>query len=174
MERRAFGTQGLEVRSEEERILSGVLVPYDSPTRIGSYTESFQRGAFEGTEPGDIPLLAGHAHESLPVGVTLVLASSERALTGEWRVAQTQAGDEVMALARDGVPLSLSIGFRPVTDRWSSDRSQVTRVKAQLGEVSVVGLGAYEAAKVTSVRAGHEHEVSTSSPRLTIARLLRP
>jgi HK97 family phage prohead protease len=174
MERRAFGSQGLEVRSEEERILSGVLVPYDSPTKIGHYVESFQRGAFDGTEPAGVPLLRGHEHTDLPVGVTLALDSGERALAGEWRVATTRAGDEIMSLARDRVPLSLSIGFKPVEDRWNPDRSRVTRVKAQLGEVSVVGLGAYEGAKVTSVRA--EENLANAlarSPRLTIARLLR-
>ncbi len=66
LERRAFGTQGVEVRSEEEPILSGVLVPYGSPTKIGFYTETFARGALQGADPGSIPLLNGHAHAQLP------------------------------------------------------------------------------------------------------------
>jgi HK97 family phage prohead protease len=172
MERRAFGTQGLEIRSEEERILSGTLVPYGSPTKIGHYTEEFRQGAFTGADPEQIPLLTGHAHAALPVGRTLSLTEEAHALTGEWRVAETQAGDEVMALARDGVPLSLSVGFRPVEDSWSPDRSRVTRVRAELGEVSVVGVGAYAEAKVTSVRAD-EQDHQRGAPRLLIARLLR-
>ncbi len=80
-----------------------------------------------------------------------------------------------MALARDGVPLSLSVGFRPLQDSWSPDRSRVTRVHAQLGEVSLVGVGAYEDAKVTSVRADEQlSDASDIHPRLTITRLSRP
>jgi len=175
MERRAWGSQGLEIRSEEERVLSGTLVPYGTPTKIGGYTEEFRAGAFAGTLPELVPLLTGHAHASLPVGRTLTLTDEAHALTGEWRVAETQAGDEVMALARDGVPLCLSIGFRPTHDQWSRDRTHVVRAKATLDEVSVVGVGAYSEAKVTSVRA--DEQVSNAldtSPRLHIARLLRP
>jgi len=175
MERRAFGTQGLEVRSEEERILSGTLVPYGSPTKIGGYTEEFRSGAFDGADPEQIPLLTGHAHAQLPIGRTLTLTDTPSALVGEWRVSATQAGDEVMALARDGVPLCLSIGFRPTHDQWSRDRTHVVRAKATLDEVSVVGVGAYSEAKVTSVRT--DEQVSNAldtSPRLHIARLLRP
>jgi Escherichia/Staphylococcus phage prohead protease len=176
MERRAFCTQGLELRSAEERILSGVLVPYDTPTKIGRfYTETFTRGAFDGTDPADVPLLASHRHEDLPVGRTLTLTEEAHALTGEWRVAETGAGDDVMALARDGVPLSLSIGFKPINDKWSRDRSQVTRVKATLGEVSLVGMGMYEDAKVMSVRADDDDDEGAHAPsRLMIARLTRP
>jgi Escherichia/Staphylococcus phage prohead protease len=170
MERRAYGRQGLELRDAEQRILGGVLVPFDTPTKIGGYTETFQRGAFADADPASVPLLVGHDHAALPVGVTLTLDEGDQALTGEWRVADTQAGEELLSLARSQVPISLSVGFRPLEDRWSPDRSRVTRIKAELGEVSAVGLGAYETAKVTSVRAD-EH---VSAHRLTIARLIRP
>lgn len=170
IERRSFAAQDLEVRSEPERILSGVLVPYGQPTRVGGYVESFQRGAFLGTEPGDVPLLRGHEHASLPIGTTLTLEDGESGLEGEWRVSPTSAGDEVLALAQDHVPLSLSIGFAPVEDRWTSDRSQVTRIKARLGEVSVVGLGAYADAKVTAVRADEDTGTIVPAPRLAVAR----
>jgi hypothetical protein len=33
---------------------------------------------------------------------------------GAWRVSDTMLGNEVLALARDGVPLGLSIGFAEV------------------------------------------------------------
>jgi HK97 family phage prohead protease len=173
MERRAFGTQGLEIRDAEQRIITGAVVPFGVPTRIGTYTETFQRGAFDGVEPAEVPLLVSHQHAGLPIGRTLTLVDGEQALVGEWQLSETRDADEVLALARDQVPLGLSVGFAPVEDRWSSDRSRVVRVKARLGEVSVVGLGAYEQAKVTSVRAD-EDAPRRASPRLAIARLIRP
>jgi hypothetical protein len=49
-------------------------------------------------------------------------------------------GNEVLALARDGVPLGLSIGFAEVPGgtRWSADRQRVTRIRAALDHVAVV------------------------------------
>ena len=51
---------------------------------------------------------------------------------GAWRVSKTALGDEVLELARDGVPLGLSVGFMEVPggSRWSADRRRVTRTRA--------------------------------------------
>ena len=72
--------------------------------------------------------------------------------------------DEVLALARDGVPLGLSVGFSPISDRWSKDRRRVTRLRSRLGEVSVVGVPQYPESMVAAVR--------SATPRLDAARLL--
>jgi HK97 family phage prohead protease len=167
MERRAYGTGALEVRDAEQRIIAGPVVPFGVETKIGHYVESFQRGAFEGVDPAEVPLLVSHQHAELPVGRTLSLEDTELALLGEWQLSETRDSDEVLTLARDGVPLGLSLGFQPREDRWNRDRTKVVRVRARLGEVSVVGLGAYRDAKVTSVRA----DTDLYRPRLTVARL---
>lgn len=143
----------LEVREAEGRTLLGVVVPYGVETRVGGYVEQFAPGAFTGADADEVPLLAAHEHADLPIGRTLALTEDEHGLHGEFRISETRTGDEVLALARDGVPLGLSIGFRPDVDRWSADRSHVTRVRATLGEISIVGMPAYPDAKVTAVRA---------------------
>jgi HK97 family phage prohead protease len=170
MERRAYGTGALEVRDAEQRIIAGPLIPYDTPTRIGGYTESFARNAFDGADPAEVPLLVSHQHAGLPIGRTLTLTDEPSALMGEWQLSETRDADEVLALARDQVPLGLSVGFAPLEDRWNSDRSRVVRVRARLGEVSIVGVPAYEDARVTSVRHAGD---PARAPRLLIARLLR-
>jgi HK97 family phage prohead protease len=175
MERRAYGHGALEIRDADRRIIMGSVVPFGVPTKIGAYTETFARGAFDGVEPSAVPLLVSHQHAGLPIGRTLTLTNGETALVGEWQLSQTRDADEVIALARDQVPLGLSVGFQPVEDRWSSDRTRVVRVKARLGEVSVVGVPAYEDARVTSVRADDDDDdLDLHHPRLTIARLIRP
>ena len=175
MERRAFGANGLEVRDAEQRIIAGPVVPYGTETRVGGYTESFAPNAFQGTEVGGVPLLVSHQHAGLPIGRTLTLDDTPTALTGEWQLSQTRDADEVLALAHDGVPLGLSVGFAPIEDRWNKDRSKVVRVRAMLGEVSVVGLPAYRGNRVASVRAHDQvSDASDTYPRLTIARLTRP
>jgi hypothetical protein len=72
-------------------------------------------------------------------------------------VSKTALGDEVLALAVDGVPLGLSVGFLEVAggSRWSPDRRRVTRTRALLDHVAVVRVGAYAGAGVQGVRAAH-------------------
>jgi phage head maturation protease len=69
-------------------------------------------------------------------------------------VSKTALGDEVLELARDGVPLGLSIGFAEVVggSRWSPDRSRVVRTRAALDHVAVVRVPAYLGAGVVGVR----------------------
>jgi HK97 family phage prohead protease len=75
---------------------------------------------------------------------------------GAWRVSDTMLGNEVLALARDGVPLGLSIGFAEVPggSRWSADRQRVTRTRAELDHIAVVRVPAYVGAGVAGVRQG--------------------
>jgi phage head maturation protease len=63
-------------------------------------------------------------------------------------------GNEVLALARDRVPLGLSVGFLEVPggSRWSADRQRVTRTSAALDHVAVVRVPAYAGAGVVGVR----------------------
>lgn len=156
---------GLELR--DGRTLVGVVVPYNTDTRIGRYTERFAPGAFTGTLADQVPLLAAHEHASLPIGRTIDLVEEARGLVGTFHVAETPKGEEVLALARAGVPLGLSVGFRPDQDRWNNDRTKVVRVRAQLAEVSVVGVPAYTDARIEAVRA---QPADHTTPLLTLAR----
>ena len=119
-------------------------------------TETFTRGALEGNDPGRVPLTATHPRDAgtLPIGVTLELEDRADAAWGAWHVSDTLIGNEVLALARDGVPLGLSIGFAEVPggSRWSADRQRVTRIRAALDHVAVVRVPAYQGAGVVGVR----------------------
>ncbi len=64
---------------------------------------------------------------------------------GEFRVSRTTFGDDVLELVRDRAVTGLSVGFIPRDDAWSPDRSRVTRVRADLVEVSVTAFPAYGA-----------------------------
>jgi phage head maturation protease len=57
-------------------------------------------------------------------------------------------GNEVLALARDGVPLGLSIGFAEVPGgtRGLPNRQRVTRTRAALDHVAVARVPAYAGA----------------------------
>ena len=81
---------------------------------------------------------------------------------------------EVLELARDGVPLGLSVGFAEVAggSRWSADRRRVTRTRAALDHVAIVRVGAYAGAGVIGVRAGGGPG-NSGVPLATLARMRR-
>src|SRR5687768_15519292 len=144
------------------RTLHGPVMPWGVEARVldrgRMVTETFQRGALAGIDPGRVPLTARHPRdgETLPIGVTVELAERDDAAWGAWRVSRTALGDEVLELARDRVPLGLSVGFMEVPggSRWSPDRSRVTRTRAALDHVAVVRVPAYAGAGVVGVRQG--------------------
>jgi uncharacterized protein len=142
------------------RTLVGPLLPWEVEARVVDrgrlVTETFQRGALDGTDPAQVPLTATHPRDAgtLPIGVTLSIDNRSDAAWGEWRVSDTHLGNEVLALARDGVPLGLSVGFAEVPggSRWSPDRQRVARTRALLDHVAIVRVPAFAGAGVVGVR----------------------
>jgi HK97 family phage prohead protease len=171
-------TADLAVRDDGDgRTLVGPLLPYGVEARVLDrgrlVVETFERGALAATDPARVPLTATHPrdNQTLPIGVTVELRDGADALHGAWRVSRTALGDEVIELARDGVPLGLSVGFIEVAggSRWSADRKRVTRTRAALDHVAVVRVPAYAGAGVQGVRAAHGPALAY--PLATLARL---
>jgi HK97 family phage prohead protease len=158
------------------RTIEGPLLPWGVEARVldrgRMVVETFQRGALAGVEASRVPLTARHPRDNqeLPIGVTVALEERADAAWGAWRVSKTALGDEVLELARDGVPLGLSVGFLEVPggSRWSPDRRRVTRTRAALDHVAVVRVPAYAGAGVVGVRGG---SLPPATPLLTLARL---
>jgi HK97 family phage prohead protease len=159
------------------RTLEGPLLPWGVEARVLDrgrlVVEVFERGAYADVDPARVPLTATHPkdNQQLPIGVTVELRDEADALHGAWHVSKTALGDEVLELARDGVPLGLSVGFMEVAggSRWSPDRRRVTRTRAALDHVAVVRVPAYAGAGVQGVRAAHGPALA--SPLATLARL---
>jgi HK97 family phage prohead protease len=160
------------------RTLEGPLLPWGVEARVldrgRMVVEVFERGALADADPARVPLTATHPRDNqqLPIGVTVELEERADAAWGAWRVSKTAAGDEVLELARDGVPLGLSVGFMEVPggNRWSPDRRRVTRTRAQLDHVAVVRVPAYAGAGIVGVRAGGGPG-DPGAPLATLARL---
>jgi HK97 family phage prohead protease len=142
------------------RTLVGALLPWGVEARVLDrgrlVVESFERGAFAGNDPARVPLTARHPTDAqqLPIGCTTELEERADAAWGAWHVSKTALGDEVLELARDGVPLGLSVGFveLPGGSRWLG-RGRVVRTRAQLDHIAVVRVAAYAGAGVAGVRA---------------------
>jgi phage head maturation protease len=169
-------TADLHVRDDGDgRTLHGALLPWGVEARVREggriVTEVFERGALADVKPELVPLTARHPTDAqqLPIGVTVSIEERADAAWGSWHVSKTALGDEVLELARDNVPLALSIGFMEVAggSRWTHDRSRVTRTRAGLDHVAIVRKGAYVGAAVAAVRG---LEVASPTPLLDLAR----
>lgn len=173
--RKIVRSYACEIRAAGDgRTLTGRAVPYDSPTTInaeyGSFTEVIKPGAFARSiaERGDrVRVLANHDRGSFPIGKPSRLWEQADGLYLESRIVDTQAGNEALALVRDGVVSGLSIGFRPVKADTSTDGVR-TITEAALLEVSLTAFPAYDGAQVTSVRhalAGYLDELAALDGR---------
>jgi HK97 family phage prohead protease len=174
-------TSSLAIRDGGDgRTLVGPVLPWDVEARVLDQgrlvTETFQRGALDTANAHRVPLTATHPRDAgtLPIGRTLTIEDRADAAWGEWLVSDTMIGNEVLALARDGVPLGLSVGFLEVPggNRWSLDRRRVTRTRAALDHVAVVRVPAYQGAGVVGVRVRGSAARPTPA-LLTLARLHR-
>lgn len=157
---RSLADADIEVRADgEERIVSGIAVPWDRPTRIdSSLTESFARGAFarQMRDPLRIPFARDHLpHGGALIGRVTMLRDDTAGLYAEARISPTPAGDETIALIRDGALDSLSIGFRADQNRQLPG-GVMQRLRATLSELAVVLQPAYAGAKVLALRSGEE------------------
>jgi phage head maturation protease len=171
-------TSTLAVRDGGDgRTLHGALLPWGVEARVEDagrlVTETFERGALAGTDPARVPLTALHPRDAgtLPIGVMVEFEERADAAHGAWHVSDTMIGNEVLALARDGVPLGLSVGFAEVPggNRWSPDRQRVARTRALLDHVAVVRVPAYLGAGVVGVR----EQAARAERMATLLALLR-
>lgn len=174
----------LTIRSDG-RTVTGLAVPFDTPTDIregtSSYVEVFRRGAFRRTieqAAHKVKLLANHDGRRLPLGAATLMREDDAGLYLEARVSQTRDGDEALELIRDGALDSLSVGFSPIRDRegFTTAGRIVERLEVRLREVSLVAFPAFEDARILAVRADGQpygNHLSASEARHRLAQALR-
>jgi phage head maturation protease len=176
---RAVEVAELEVRGDG-RTLEGTVMVWGQVANIvearARYDETFQRGAFADADPSMVPLTRLHPRTGadLPIGVTVELDDQPTRLRGSWHVSDIAEGNEVLQLARDRVPLGLSVGFVEVPggSRWNHNRTCVERVRAILDHIACVRSPAYRDALVTAVRHA-QADTDPVTPLLSLARLRR-
>jgi HK97 family phage prohead protease len=143
-----------------KREITGIIVPFGKPgfTNMGEVV--FEQGSLQLNN--DIKLFEDHdmnkvrgrmiSHEVTPMGIV-----------AKFKVARTTAGDDVLALAQDGLKSGLSIGAS--IDQYENKENQVYVTKASIVEVSVVDTPAFADAQITDVAAqkADETEVTANS-----------
>jgi len=150
----------------EERMITGVVAPYDETTFMVSDPggERIKRRAFNRSISmvgSKVPLCVNHNHDSA-VGMSRKWEDSDDGLVGHFHIRNNARGDEVLADAKEGYLSGLSVGFVPIDRKRAADGVMEVR-EARLYEVSLVLIGAYDGAKVLAARAADN-----------VAELLRP
>ncbi|WP_043732531.1 HK97 family phage prohead protease [Nocardia asiatica] len=140
------------------RTIHGVAIPYGEVAEVRDgygppYKEKFLPGAFTRSiqERGrKVRLMAMHNTRSFPIGLPVTLADTPEGLAVAFRISDTVAGNDALALVRDGTVTGFSVGFVPIRSRTVD--GVVERLEASLREVSLVTEPAYEGAQVAGIR----------------------
>lgn len=142
---------------DDSRTISGVAVPYGVDASVSSgQTVRFLPGSLpvDGEPP---KFIAGH-DMTRPLGLVIDRRDTPTGMEFTARVSRTQAGDEALILASDGVLDAVSVGVDP-TDFTYEGRTMVVRA-ARWVELSLVPVGAFSGARVAEVVATPE-EITT-------------
>lgn len=140
----------------DERTVEGIAVPWGETSFLtpDPHGERFVAGSLTKSvrdKGSRLKLFVAHDH-SHAVGAAVKLdARHPDGLWSSWRMYRTPYGDAALAEMAEGALDSLSIGFRTVRHRRGDDGAREV-LEAEIHEVSVAPIGAYDGARVLSVR----------------------
>lgn len=146
--------------STDERVVGGIAVPWNETSYLTADPkgERFLPGSLTRTVKarGDrLKLFRGakeaHGH-SVAIGRPIRLdARHPDGLWVDWRIAKTPAGDDALAEVAEGLLDAFSVGFRAIRAGRGQDGAREV-AEAELFEVNLLPLGAYDGARVLEVR----------------------
>ncbi len=149
----------LRVADEDERIIEGMIAPWDRPTRVQRPVpgwESFKRGAFNRSlsdRSTHIPLLLNHKDDNI-AGVLLTHDNREDGQHATFRILRTRAGDDALELIHAHVARGLSVGgwgdpsATTTRNEPGTRRRIIERTRMHLDHVALVRVPAYREAQV--------------------------
>jgi hypothetical protein len=140
----------------QARTITGIVAPYDevsylTPDPAG---ERIVRGAFRKSieqRGGKVRLFVAHDNRGAAVGHATEWVDDEAGLSAVFTVAAGARGDQALDDCRADLYGGLSVGFRPLVQTRGEDGVREIR-EAALAEVSLVGVPAYEGARVLATR----------------------
>lgn len=146
--------------STDDRVISGIAVPWNETSYLtpDPKGERFLPGSLTRTVKarGDrLKLFRGGAEHQRDVAIARPIELDARhpdGLWASWRIGRTPAGDAALAEVAEGLLDAFSVGFRAIrTGRGADGAREVS--EAELLEVQLLPLGAYDGARVLEVRA---------------------
>lgn len=152
MQARAFEFRAAPV-NDAAREIEGIGVPYETETELmPGLREKFAFGSVDATEA---LLFYGHRE---PIGRVMEATDTPEGVFIRAKISETDLGNDIYKLLRDGVLTRLSIGFLPDGDeaseiqRADDDSELIIWHHARALEFSIVPFPAYQDAQITTVR----------------------
>jgi phage head maturation protease len=141
-----------------ERRIDAIAVPWNTFATVSDGTEVMFK---EGSLPvdGKAPRVFMYHDSSQPVGIVSERVSTDEAMLASMYISRTQAGDDALVLAADGV-MDVSVGVNPREFSYD-DQGRMVVTAADWMELSLVPIPAFAGATITQVAASAETEPDT-------------
>lgn len=143
----------------ESRTIEGLALPYGKIGSKAGLRFRFERGALQVNDVSRVKLLRDH-DPSMPLGVATDLKDTPAGYRVKFKIARSAAADEALMLAEDGVLDGMSVGvdFDIAADTVPDPRNKGVALirRADLREVSLTPIPAFEDARVTKVAASRD------------------
>ena len=146
---------------EPTRTITGIAVPYGIDAVVmGGQTVRIEAGALP--IDGPAPRLLEQHDTNRVVGLVTERSDTEEGMMFSAKIAETSAGDDLLALLKMGAYDSVSVGIEPI-DVEQDGKTTVVKA-ANWSELSVVYEPAFADAKITQVAASAEEEEIEPQP----------
>ena len=148
----------IQIRKDSD--MATAILATETPVSRGGYLEilDISPEAID-LSRAPVPLLLGHAADSIPVGLVGDIRIEQAQLIGTIRFGHSQRAQEALAEVRSGVLRSVSIGYRVEKTEETAAHTKVTRW--QLMEASLVAIPADPNSKITQIRSHEDSEMET-------------
>jgi HK97 family phage prohead protease len=144
------------------REITGIAVPYGVAATVADGTSViFEQGSLP--VEGKAPRLYMNHDATNAIGIVTERVDTPEGMMFTAKISKTQAGDEALILAMDGVLDSVSVGVNPIKYTTAKDGT-VTVTAADWIELSLVPVPAFAGAIITDIAASipqDEPEIST-------------
>jgi len=164
-----FSTDIIAANSSK-RELTGVIVPFGQVGHTNMGDVVFQQGSLKIGE--GIKLFTEH-DMTRPIGKLSRYEEDDKGIVGTFKIARTNAGDDALAEAQEGLRTGFSVGA--MIDDYVTKGEQVIVNEATLREVSHVTFPAFgEYAQITEVAASAETSQPTESEETIVSNEVTP
>jgi HK97 family phage prohead protease len=138
------------------REITGIAVPYGVAATVADGTSViFEAGSLP--VDGKAPRLYMNHDATNAIGIVTERVDTPEGMMFTAKISKTQAGDEALILAMDGVLDSVSVGVNPIKYTTAKDGT-VTVTAADWIELSLVPVPAFAGAIITDIAASIPHE----------------
>ena len=145
---------------QPSRTISGIAVPYGETAIVSDGTAvRIEAGALP--VDGKAPKLFMYHDSTQPVGLVTARQDTDAGMLFTAKISATNAGDEALTLALDGVLDAVSVGINPTKFSYDDEGTMIVEAAEWL-ELSLVPVPAFAGAQITQVAASAEENVLSS------------